>query len=223
MPLEQFYQTTKYHKINDFRKEAIIRLIGEKPNQTILDIGCGNGILGEAVKRRLQCRFYGVDISAEAVSLASKVLDGAWQVNLEDDLSAWTAAVKENHYDTIIISEVLEHLFEPEKLLLKLKELPREGKAIVITAPNVLFWKNRLKIFTGHFEYTQIGLMDREHIHFFSWQSFKEMFSEQGFEILEINNFIPTRVAKFLGLGKIWPGLFSFQFIVKAALVKTNI
>jgi len=50
MSVNQFYQSSKYYKINGFRKEAIINFIGSMQDQTILNLGCSNGILGEAVK-----------------------------------------------------------------------------------------------------------------------------------------------------------------------------
>ena len=137
--------------------------------------------------------------------------------NLEDDFANWPEALKQKYFNVVVISEVLEHLFEPEKLLLQLKRLGKADKSVIITVPNILFWKNRLKLLLGSFNYTNQGLMDRGHIHFFSWQSFKRMIAEAGYEIVGINNHIPTRGTKWLG--KIWPGLFSFQFIVKIKAV----
>jgi len=217
MSINQFYQATRYYKINGFRKESVISFIGSEPGQVVLDIGCSNGILGMEVKKRLPCKFYGTDISLEAVALARNVLNGAWHFNLEDDFANWPEALKQKYFNVVVISEVLEHLFEPEKLLLQLKRLGKADKSVIITVPNILFWKNRLKLLLGSFNYTNQGLMDRGHIHFFSWQSFKRMIAEAGYEIVGINNHIPTRGTKWLG--KIWPGLFSFQFIVKIKAV----
>lgn len=213
MTIEQFYQAPQYQKINGFRMEAAIKMIGQRPDQVILDIGCSIGLLGQEVKKRLNCQFYGADLSAPAVVEAKKVLDNAWVLNLEDDLANWPAELKAINYDSVVISEVLEHLFEPENLLVKLKALPATAKSIIITVPNILFWKNRLKIFFGHFDYTTQGIMDRGHIHFFSWASFNKMIAEAGYRVEEVDNHIPTRGTKWLG--KIWPGLFAYQFAVK--------
>ncbi len=213
MTIEQFYQQGHYHKINGFRIESVIKMIGQRPNQVILDIGCSIGLLGQEVKKRLACQFYGADLSAPAVAAAKNVLDDAWVLNLENDLSNWPQELKAKAYDAIVISEVLEHLFEPENLLVKLKGLAMPAKSIIITVPNILFWKNRLKILVGHFDYTNQGIMDRGHIHFFSWASFNKMIEEAGYQIMAVDNHLPTRGTKWLG--KIWPGLFSFQFVVK--------
>lgn len=213
MSISSFYQSSRYNKINDYRKEAIIRLIGAKTNPIILDIGCSNGILGSELKKHLACKFYGADISFNAVAEASQVLDGAWQVNLEDDFLNWPPELRQKQYDAVVISELLEHLFEPENLLTKLRKLAKKDKSIIITVPNVLFWKNRLKIFLGQFNYTNQGVMDRGHIHFFSWSSLNKLIKDTGYKIMEIDNHLPTRGTKYLG--KIWPGFFAYRFIVK--------
>lgn len=191
-----------------------MRMIGGRPDQVILDIGCSIGLLGEAIKKRLACQFYGADLSGPAVNLAKKVLDDAWQFNLENDLAGWPGALRQKEYDAIVISEVLEHLFEPENLLVKLRGLAKPGKSIIITVPNILFWKNRLKIFFGHFDYTKQGIMDQGHIHFFSWSSFNKMIERAGYQISAVDNHLPTRLTKGW-LGQTWPGLFAYQFVVK--------
>jgi len=101
----------------------------------------------------------------------------------------------------------------PEKILEKVKKLAQADTEIIITVPNILFWKNRLKIFLGKFDYEDEGLMDRGHIHFFSWKSFCDIIWKNGLELIEIKNHIPTRGSKFLG--GVFPGLFSYQFIVR--------
>ncbi|MBI4812184.1 methyltransferase domain-containing protein [Candidatus Falkowbacteria bacterium] len=123
------------------------------------------------------------------------------------------AKIIDTEYDTVIISEVLEHLFYPEKLLKKIKQIVVPETDIIITVPNPLFWKNRLKIFLGYFEYEKEGLMDRGHIHFFSWASLREMVKESGYSIVGTYHHFPTRGTRWLG--KLLPGLFAYHFIVK--------
>ncbi|MCX6786159.1 MAG: class I SAM-dependent methyltransferase [Candidatus Komeilibacteria bacterium] len=211
MSIEEHYRPFHYSRMNHCRKEMILKMIGESPNQVILDIGCSSGYLGEAVKQKLACKFYGMDISSEAVAMAEKVLDGAWQFNLEEDFSQWPEELKAKPYDLIVASEVLEHLFEPEKLLAKLNKLAKLDKSIIITVPNLLFWKNRIKIILGRFNYTDHGLMDRGHIHFFTWASLKSLINNAGYQLAAVKNHCPA----FKWLGRIWPGLFAYQFIVK--------
>lgn len=212
MEKEKYYNSKKYNKINKFRKNAILNFINiEKP--VILDIGCSDGQMGEIIKKEKDAIVFGVDISESAISEAKSKIDDAYILNIEEEILKWPEEIKNQKYDYIIISEVLEHIVEPEKFLEKLKEVIQKNTEIIITVPNILFWKNRLRIFFGNFDYTEQGLMDEGHVHFFSWQSFKKTIWRAGYEIIAINNHIPTRGTK--KIGKIFPGLFSYQFIVK--------
>jgi len=212
MQLQDHYQKTHYKKINRFRKEAVLKLVG-KDAQRVLDVGCSNGEMGKYIKAYNNSTVFGVDISAQAIAEARKKLNAAYVYDAEGDAPV-PKEILQQPYDAIVISEVLEHLLYPEKLLRRVRELSDRDTDIIITVPNVLFWKNRLKLFFGKFDYTDEGLMDRGHIHFFSWQSLQNILWRSGFELIETRHHIPTRGTKWIG--RIFPGLFAYQFVVKA-------
>ncbi len=210
MQLGEYYgQKEVYRKIGRGRMQGILALAGDLNNKSVLDVGCGGGELGKELKAKFpSVKVYGVDISPEAVREAGKHLDEAEVLDLT---ASWPENLFNTNFDLIVISEVLEHLFKPEELLVKIKT--KFTGPVIITVPNVLFWKNRLKIFFGNFTYTDTGLMDRGHIHFFSWFSFKDLIHSTGFIIKDSAHHIPTRGTKFLA--RLWPGLLAYQFIVK--------
>ncbi|MEW6685367.1 MAG: class I SAM-dependent methyltransferase [Candidatus Edwardsbacteria bacterium] len=79
---------------------------------TVLDIGCGDGEhYGKYLCRRAQ-KYFGVDISLEAVEKAKA--NGITAI-------LWAAGemlpFEDNSFDTLLCIEVLEHLFEPASLL----------------------------------------------------------------------------------------------------------
>ncbi len=208
--IEDYYlQKTDYNKVSGGRLRGILDLLGEVKGKKILDIGCGEGIIGRLLKER-GAEVHGADISPLGVEKASKVLDKAFVLDLEK--RAELNAVLSNNYDFIIMSEVLEHLFNPETVLRAISGSAPNTK-VVISVPNILFWRNRLKIFMGSFEYTKSGLMDRGHIHFFSYKSFVEMMSSEGFKIESSEHHVPTRFLR--PFKDIFPGLAAFQFIVR--------
>lgn len=214
MQLSDYYGAKAvYQKIGRGRMQGILALAGDLTSKKVLDIGCGGGELGKELKNKFPgVRVYGVDISPQAVREAEKHLDGAQVLDLTGE---WTGKLFETDFDLIVMSEVLEHLFKPEVVLLKIKE--HFNCPVIVTVPNILFWKNRLKIFLGYFTYTETGLMDRGHIHFFSFSSFKQLLEETGFKIKASAHHTPTRGTKLLA--RLFPGLFSYQFIVR--LVKS--
>lgn len=214
MQLGEYYgQKAVYRKIGRGRMNGILALAGDLNNKSVLDVGCGGGELGKELKSKFpSVKVYGVDISPEAVREASKHLAGAEVLDLT---APWPEDLFNTNFDLIVISEVLEHLFKPEDLLLKIKD--KFAVPIIVTVPNILFWKNRLKILFGNFTYTNTGLMDRGHIHFFSWQSFKELIKSTGFKIIGTAHHTPTRASAWFK--DIFSGLVSYQFIVK--IIKT--
>jgi 2-polyprenyl-3-methyl-5-hydroxy-6-metoxy-1,4-benzoquinol methylase len=212
--MEEYYSTkATYEKVSRDRRHAVLGLLPKKHPRTVLEVGCGGGSLGAAIKELGEAKVYGTDISPAAVEEAKKHVDGAWTMDLEHP-ELWPKEISEKRFDVIILSEVLEHLFYPEKVLRNLAPLLAEGGRLVITVPNILFWKNRLRILSGHFEYEETGLMDRGHIHFFSWKSLQECLGEAGYRIIETKHHVPTRILK--PLRNMFPGLVSYQFALSA-------
>ncbi len=208
---EYYSDKTAYNKIGAGRRDAILSLLGQPA--TVIDVGCGEGHLGETLKQKTGALVHGVDISTAAVKKAEAVLDLARVVDLDKDLPQESDGFLPT-YDAIILTEVLEHLFAPEKLLRRVKEISDEKTLLIVTVPNILFWKNRLRIFFGHFEYAESGLMDRGHIHFFSWRSIQDTLRESGWEVVGTAHYCPTRGTRFLA--RFFPGLFAYQFVLSA-------
>ena len=214
MSTENYYKD-KVYKIGGYRKTVILGCI-TKPGAQVLDIGCGDGELGMLIKEKTKGIVHGVEVSPASVKEAQSKIDTVFCFDIEK-ADAWPSELFSENYNYIVISEVLEHLFDQEAVLGMVKKLVRPETEIIITVPNLLFWKNRLQILLGNFEYTTSGLMDRGHIHIFSWKSFAHMLQSCGFEIVEQKNNIPTRGTQFLG--KYFPGLFAYQFVVKVKSV----
>ena len=56
--------------------EATERLLRPRNDDTILDIGCGNGIMLERIAHACDCRLIGTDISEDALEIAKRRLVG---------------------------------------------------------------------------------------------------------------------------------------------------
>lgn len=85
------------------------------PNDTVLDVGCGNGqVLAKIAVRTLVC-CKGVDISAENILEAKKNLKGYPTADVVC-ADIWKYSEK-NKYDVIVMSNVLEHLTNRPELI----------------------------------------------------------------------------------------------------------
>jgi len=146
----------------------------------------------------------------------SPSLDDFFCFDIED--LEWPAQLVSKRFDLIIVSEVIEHLFAPESFLKKIKTLLKSEGEIIITTPNFLFWKNRLKMLFGIFRYEEEGILDFGHIRFFTPDSARSLIRESGFEIKKEKFFFPNLYRRRLNfLGNLLPGLFAYQmfFLIK--------
>ena len=103
-----------------------------------LDIGCSQGIT-EILLGRRQIHVLGVDIAADAIAYAERMLaDEPAEVQqyirfLHSDFLK--ADLPDTDFDTLILSEILEHLYDPEEMLKKAIAHVRNGGCVVITVP----------------------------------------------------------------------------------------
>jgi len=79
-----------------------------KPGGSILDIGCGEGVLYERMQAHGYSRYVGVDLSSSAIA----------KIRVRDDRSAFFAADAERYipdtkFDVTVFNEVLYYLHDP--------------------------------------------------------------------------------------------------------------
>src|SRR5271156_6060058 len=135
--------------------------------RSILDIGCGAGDNARVIRlKQPTAQIVGITLSSEEAGLAKQYLADVHVVDLDSsDLSF----LGDCQFDAVILSHVLEHLKDPVAVLRRVLSYLRIGGQMLIAVPNVLEYKCRLRFLTGRFEYEDCGIMDRTHLHFFTW------------------------------------------------------
>lgn len=109
-------------------------------NKSILDVGCGGGILSEPLAR-LGAQVTGIDASKELINLAKQhsEVNMAIKDNMPNYLHTTIeehATNNENRYDGVVASEIIEHVADKELFVKScLKTLKPEGR-IYFTTPN---------------------------------------------------------------------------------------
>ena len=235
----------KYHRENyDIDKicplwadHQVIRHVN--PNSSVLETGCATGYIGKFLKEKMNCRTYGIEIDKEAVKIAEPYYEKIIVGNIEDDntLKQLTFNFEPLSFDFILCMNVLEHLKNPEIVLVKLKKYLAPQGYIIIAIPNIAHWAIRLKLLFGNFDYEKgilgdygKGIMDETHLRFFTFKTAKQLITDAGYRIVNWS-FDPDKgIPKFHGLFlrihggwkflkklySINPKLFGFQFIFKA-------
>lgn len=166
------------------------------PGSSVLDIGCGEGTTLKYLREKTGARGRGLDISSEAVEMARSKGVAAEKA----DVSAPDFRI-DGVYDHIIISEVLEHIPNPEALLSKVKG--RFKVSLLVSIPNSAYYIHRLRLLFGRFP-VQWAWHPGEHLRFWSLTDFRELLEESGFEIISVRTH-----SGFLFLHGLWPNLFA--------------
>jgi 2-polyprenyl-3-methyl-5-hydroxy-6-metoxy-1,4-benzoquinol methylase len=192
----------------------------------ILDVGCGTGVLGGRLRTEGERSVVGITYSQEEATLAA----GRLSQVICADLNTYDFSSLEE-FDCVIMSHILEHLYDPVDLLERLKRVLRPESVIVVALPNVVWWKQRLQFLIGRWRYQDWGMLDRTHFRFFDLQSSEELLRNAGYEILTVRRDGPFPfigpIRKLLGpfatgldrfICRFLPGLFAFQFVYLARL-----
>ena len=120
---------------NEF--QVIAELIEKE--KKVLDVGCGDGILMEFLKKNKNTNIRGLEISKskvqECIAKGLTVIEG----NAETDLKQFP----DKSFDYVVLSQTLQAFLDPE---LVINELLRVGKKAIVTIPNFGYWRVRLHL-----------------------------------------------------------------------------
>jgi 2-polyprenyl-3-methyl-5-hydroxy-6-metoxy-1,4-benzoquinol methylase len=162
--------------------DALLALLNKDANRCILDLGCGNGhLVGYLIKQGYNA--YGTDASENGIAIAKKEYPDRFYVQ---DLSTGKlpAELQAIAFDTIISTEVIEHLYDPEGFIEFCKHALEPNGEIIISTPYHGYLKNLvLSIFNkwdSHLGPTWLG----GHIKFWSRKTLSQLLIDKGFSII---------------------------------------
>lgn len=67
------------------------------------------------------------------------------------DLNTIPLGLPSNSADVLFLCEVIEHLYNPDLVVLECRRVLRKGGSLIITTPNLASWFNRILQFFGYF------------------------------------------------------------------------
>lgn len=163
-------------------RDDLIRLV-PRDARRVLEIGCGAGMTGKALKDRGVEEVVGVELEPEPGRNAMQYYDRV----IVGDAEKITLPYKEGHFDCVIYGDVLEHLVDPWRLLREHNRLLRTGGVIICSIPNIRYFKvtNNL-VLRGRWEYEDDGVLDRTHLRFFTKASIERMVADAGFATVQV-------------------------------------
>ncbi|MDP3987953.1 MAG: class I SAM-dependent methyltransferase [Candidatus Levybacteria bacterium] len=207
---------------NNLSRHNINRMVVDSvnPDSFVLDLGCATGFMGEYLIKKKNCDVLGVDISKEGISLAKKRLTSVLIGDIEDPKTFREIEMvsKHNKFDVVMAVSVLEHLKDPQLVLINIKSLLKKDGLFIITCPNIAHWTTRTSLLKGNFNYTDYGILDKTHLHFYTPKTLKELIENTGFKIKEFK--IDAEGGGYprvsLVLSHFFPNFFTYQMMVIA-------
>jgi methionine biosynthesis protein MetW len=143
--------------------------------ESLLDVGCGYGTFGMAVREKHGCRVVGVELNAAAAAKAREVLDTVIEGDINDSML-------EEKFDVVTVNDVLEHMENPERVLDSLAERVNQNGQLILSIPNVGHWSIIEDLLVGRWDYLPAGLLCIDHHRFFTLRSITSMLERTGWQ-----------------------------------------
>jgi len=167
------------------RLRADLEIISEwiKPDTRILDLGCGDGTLLTHLHNTRNVTGYGLEI--DETNILQCIVKGVQviQTNLDEGI---TEFFDENTFDYVVMTQTLQAIHNPEKLL---DEMLRIGKEGIVTFPNMAYWKSRIQLtLGGRMPVTRTlphEWFDTPNIHLCSINDFENLCEKRGIKIIQ--------------------------------------
>ena len=146
----------------------------------VLDIGCGRGYLLQSLKQK-GCEVFGVEANQNSVDICHNLGLIVFHGNLEE------AHYPDNFFDTVVLSQVLEHLPSPQKTLREIWRILKSGGNLFIYTPNPKGYM--AKVFGKYWHGWHIPF----HFYALTAETMRKLAEETGFAINKISTITPTR------------------------------
>lgn len=162
-----------------------------RPNSKILEFGPAGGRMTQILKKELNSCVFIVEYEEAAFEKVMKYADEGICSDIEK--LEWKHIWKDYKFDFIIFADVLEHLKQPMKILEETYDLLSEDGSVLISIPNIAHNDILIKLYENHFDYTDIGILDNTHLHFWAEENLDEFEKDTGYQICDIKyKTVPT-------------------------------
>ena len=153
------------------------------PGSSVLDLGCGDGSLLDNLSKVRNIEGVGLEIDIGNIARCIKRGVNVIQADLDRGLSDY---FKRRCFDYVVMTQTLQAVHRPEKLLNEMLDIGREG---IVTFPNMGYWKSRSQLFLkGTMPMTKAlpaNWFDTENIHLCTIKDFENLCRRGGIRILE--------------------------------------
>lgn len=167
---------------SDNTHASVVHMVGR--SRRVLELGPASGYMSQILRDR-DCEVVGIELDPQLAVQAAEVCERVIVGDLDTlDLDA---ELGDDRFDVIVAADVLEHLRDPLAALRRLRRFLKSEGYFVVSLPNVAHASVRLALLQGHFQYRELGLMDRTHLRFFTHDTITQLFDEAELAIVEVH------------------------------------
>ena len=185
VPADWYHRSIKENIIQRFVHNQRFKEVGKLIEPTggkILDIGCADGVFTEIICRQSKAdKVIGIDVRQSSLNWAKKHWKKYSRIKFQKG-DAHNLKFKNGTFDAVFAIEILEHVFEPRKVLSEVKRVMKKGGYAIFLVPTEsllfrlvwFFWtKYRGKIWKD------------THVHAYSGNYLVKLVRDMGFKIVE--------------------------------------
>ncbi|WP_176371608.1 methionine biosynthesis protein MetW [Desulfosediminicola flagellatus] len=153
-----------------------------EPGSKVLDLGCGKGDLLAWLTTNKQVRGTGIEMNkdkaATCIARGLSVLQG----DLNDEVQDYP----DKHFDYVILSQTLQQIFEPARLLYSLSRI---GRRVIVSFPNFSHYSSRLQLLlkgtAPKNDQLPYSWYDTPNIRVITFSDFRKFASDVGYTIVK--------------------------------------
>lgn len=194
--------------------QAILEMV--KVGARVLDVGCASGYLMEHLRRTKNCQCVGIEPNLEAADRAAAL---GFEVIPDGAVGAVSAIEHSSPFDHIIFGDVLEHMMEPLQALEQYRSLLVPDGTIIVSLPNIVSLRARVRTACGIWRYEEMGVFDRTHLRFFTIRTGRELLAHAGLSIVDQHFVGPLTFyggRRLEGVTRVRPQLFANNMVFAA-------
>lgn len=148
----------------------------------LLDVGCGRGGFGSALRRAGRVRdLWGIEPHPDAADEAKAHFDHVITGTYPDDLPDG------ERFDVVVFNDVLEHMIDPGRALERTRQILTPDGRVLVSIPTIRYWPVLWDLVVrGRWTYTETGTLDRTHLRFFTRASAIALLETAGYQVERI-------------------------------------
>lgn len=141
MDFKKYYSDNEtFHTDLNHRLDLIIKYVLFYKPKSVLDVGCGGGLLINEMQKTHKAKYSGVDVykNKNLKNVDYKSADITKGLPFED-----------NKFDLVTFGEVIEHVPNPDFILAEIHRVLKPKGIVIVTTPNLASWANRILLLIG--------------------------------------------------------------------------